>query len=682
MAQRLTPNSKVAYLKGVGEQRASLLDRLQIRTVSDLLLHKPHRWEDFSRVTPIADLQIGPATVKARVLEAKGNYLGYRGLHITEALVKDESGLLRVAWFNQPYRAQSLQVDAWYYFSGLYDLKYKRLQLFNPRVQLADEDGKSVQLIRPVYPATAGLKSSQIHNALIQARPLLGQMPETLPGWMLKMGKLPSLARSLEILHFPESVDQAQQALKDLNLRELIAVSLGSQFLKQKLSEQKALSLPVHKRALEDVIGALDFNLTGQQSELIRSIVGEMEEARKPLNRLIQGDVGAGKTLIAALVAFNVVQSGYQVAVMAPTQILAWQHFKTFQQVLGKFLQPEQLGLLTANLKAEQRKQVIRRIEEGRTQLVIGTHALLSKTVKFKRLALVVIDDQHRFGVKQRLQLLEKTDRQLGNILSLSATPIPRSLALALYADLDISLLKEKPPGRRPVSTKVIALKDRATDLQRILKTRSADNQIYVICPTIEDSQNIDSLNVIKEYLLKLDEDLKLGVLHGRLKSAEQERVMTAFQKGECEVLCSTSIVEAGLDIPNANTVVIMSPERFGLAQLHQIRGRVGRGQKQGQCYLCPYSDQDLSERLQAVLDYDDGFKLSEIDLRLRGPGTFYGWQQSGSFVVLQISLSDVETINLAVKLAGTFIEKGESLDKYGALKRSVTSYQQITHLN
>ncbi len=681
IAKNITLKTEICYLRGVGEKQAELFAKLNIFTVADLLNHRPRRWDDFSKVGAIADLQPGQVTVKGQILEAKGRYTGYRGLHLTEALIRDETGYLRAVWFNQPYRSASFKTESWYYLSGLYDLKYGRLQLLNPSTELVTEERPS-NLIRPVYPTTLGLKSRQIQKAMLGVEDFLPRIKETLPAWLVEEGKLQSLADIYQKFHFPETIEQTQEALCEQGLRELITLSLSSQLLKIKRKKQKPKSLTIKKKEVEEIIGRLDFSLTGQQKDIVFDILKEMAEPETTLNRLIQGDVGAGKTLIAALIAFNVIKNGFQVAFLAPTQILARQHGESLKKIYAGSAEEPRVEVLTSALVAQEKKEIFDAIAEQKVDLIIGTHTLLSEALEFKKLALVIIDEQHRFGVEQRLKLLQKAEPALANVLSLSATPIPRSLALVLYADLDISLLLEKPPGRQVVETSVISLRSRATGLKRVLKTKNSKNLIYIVGPAIEDPETEDSLSKIEGYIKGLDPQLKYAVLHAQLPNEEKEKTLADFQRGDYEALISTSIIGAGLDIPDANTVVIMSPERFGLAQLHQLRGRVGRSHHQGYCYLCPFSNQPPSERLEALMKHQSGFELSEIDLKLRGPGTLYGLRQSGVSAVLENIPVDSQMIKAAVSLATEFIRREEDLNRFKALKSAVENYQQITYLN
>ena len=679
--KNITLASPVIDLPGVGPRQSELLARLEIATVGDLLRHRPRRWDDFSQVTAVADLQPGRVTLKVRILEAKGRYLGRRGLHLTEALAQDETGAVRIAWFNQPYRAGSLKIGEWYYLAGLYEFRYQHLQVLNPSAELVEGDAPKLGLVRAAYPTTAGLRNVQLQRALLAAKEYASALKESLPLWLVAKAGLPSLSETYLRLHFPASMTDALQAESELAFRQLISLSLSSQLLKIQRESRPARTVPSCFEAVEAIVDGLDFVPTKQQQTITRQIIEELENSATNLNRLVQGDVGSGKTLIAALAALSVVESGFQVAFLAPTQILARQHFENLKTIYRGRLEEPDLALLTADLKAPERRRLASELSSGRVRLIVGTHALLSETVKFQNLALAIIDEQHRFGVEQRLKLLAKADAGRANILTLSATPIPRSLALVLYADLDISLLTEKPPNRRPIKTTIIPLKDR-TRLAEIIGSCSPQNQIYVVCPAIEDADIEDSLAKTEVLVKNLAPDLKYGIFHARLKSEEKEKVMNAFLAGELEALLATSIVGAGLDIVNANTVVIMSPERFGLAQLHQIRGRVGRGKNQGRCYLCPFSDQAPSERLKALLASDDGFELSEKDLHLRGPGTIYGIRQSGADSLLGSGLLSSQRIEKAFRLARKFIEKDENLQDYPVLQAEIAKLQRVTHLN
>ncbi|MCY3804775.1 MAG: ATP-dependent DNA helicase RecG [Candidatus Saccharibacteria bacterium] len=675
----------IQYVKGIGQKRAELFKKLNIETVQDLIFHQPRRWEDFSKLTQIYDLKPGLVTVKVQILEASGRFLGYRGLHITEALAKDETGHLRIIWFNQPYRVKNLKINSWYYFSGKYDLQYKHLQLINPSSELINLDSSSSiqpNLIKPIYPTTEGLKSFQIQNALKEVKLLLSQIEDYFPKWLIKQASLPSLSQSLSQLHFPNSLIETEKAKQALDFRDLIAMSLGSQLLSKQYQYQNARKIDINHDLINQVISNLSFQLTQSQNQIVDNILMEMNQADKPLNRLIQGDVGSGKTILALLIAINLIDQGYQVALMAPTQILAFQHLQTIQTHLPKFLPSSQVAVLTSGLKKSDQQTLLANLKSGNIKLIIGTHSLLSENVSFKNLGLVIVDEQHRFGVEQRLKLLKKTDPSLSNILTLSATPIPRSLALVLYADLDISFLTEKPPDRLPIITHVINLSDRASKFKQLINQASNQEPIYVVCPAISQSSEEDALEKVINYFLKLESNLNYITLHGQMKVEAKEQTISQFQNQKYSILFSTSIIEAGLDIGHVNKIIIMSPERFGLAQLHQLRGRVGRLNQQGYCYLCPLSNQAPSERLQAIMQHQDGLKLSELDLQFRGPGTLYGIKQSGICQISQSSLSDLQIVNKASRLASLFLEKKEDIDQYQMLKDKISDYQQITHLN
>ena len=680
-SHKIAPSSPVTALAGVGERQAQLFRRLGIETVGDLVNHQPRRWEDFSQITPVAELGPGRATIKARISEAKGRYLGYRGLHLTEALAQDETGATRLIWFNQPYRAAGIKSDSLYYISGVYDLKYRHLQMVNPSLELVEGETSKLGLVRPVYPTTAGLKSLQLRRAMLAAKEQVAALREALPAWLVEEAGLPALADTYLRLHFPASLEEARAAENELYFRKLISLSLSSQLLKAQRRNGRARPVELGRQAVQTAVAGLDFELMPAQRRITDQILDELAAGKQNLNRLIQGDVGSGKTLIAALVALAVVEAGGQVALLAPTQLLARQHFRSLAEIYGQRLAGERLALLTADLKPAGRRQLSDRLADGSCALAVGTHALLSQGTRFKNLCLAIIDEQHRFGVEQRLKLLDKAAAGRANILTLSATPIPRSLALVLCADLDISVLGEKPSGRLKVETSIIPLAERRR-LGPIFKDRTPSNQLYVICPAIEEAGAEDSLAKVEALVKSLAPQLKYGLLHARLTAEAKEKIMADFLQGSLEALLATSIVGAGLDIPDANTVVIMSPERFGLAQLHQMRGRVGRSRRPGFCYLCPFSDQPPSDRLRALMEHDDGFELSELDLHLRGPGTLYGFRQSGLDPLFGQGRLDSRKVEKALGLARSFIERGEELGRYPQLASEIARQQQLTHLN
>lgn len=679
----------IDHIPKIRPATVKLYRRLGLETIEDLIYHLPRTYQDFSRITPIGAVQPGKMAVCAQVKSVFGKSLSRRGLHLTSVSVADETGNMKMIWFNQPYRVSSLKRGEWYYFYGEYGLRYGQLQMVNPSAHLVNDD-QGPNLLQPIYRLTSGLKNTQVVRDLRKIKSVFSEVKEPLPSWATTQADLETLSESLKKAHFSESLHEAHSARRNLYLRTWIAIAIGSRLLQQKLARQVAQPIPVDKKVMQIAVKNLPFDLTSQQRSILWQLLLEMDAGKQPLNRLIQGDVGSGKTVIAMLLSCNIVRQGYQVALLAPTQILARQHYESCRQLLGGFLKESEVAVLSSDLPMRTQKELKRKIEDGSIKLVIGTHSLLSESIIFHKLALAIIDEQHRFGVEQRLKLLQKTEPQFSNVLSLSATPIPRSLALVVYADLKISSLTERPPGRLPVKTKVINLSERASGFKEILGGRSAHNQIYVICPSIGREEGDDSVERTKEYFLKLEPSLKYEILHSRIEAEKRQNIIGDFGQGKIEVLFCTSIIGAGIDLPNANTAIIISPEQFGLAQLHQMRGRVGRRERQGYCYLCPFSDQPPSPRLKALMKYDDGFQLSELDLQLRGYGILYGLRQSGSPVITADSIPEiyddkktqVMTLDLARGVAQEFIRRGVDLKQHPDLSKQVAKYQQVTHLN
>ena len=674
-------DSPIDQIPNFKEASVRLYKRLGLNQIQDIIYYLPRYYQDFSQIVTIAQARPGRITIKAQVKSVFSRPLQRRGLHLTSVNVADETGSLRLIWFNQPYRAKSLRRGSWYYFSGTYELRYRSLQMVNPTSQAVGESAELPNLMRPIYGLTAGLKNQHVQKTLRQLQPLFSQIEEILPDWLVQEAQLLPLKTSLWQVHFSQDRQQADEARRQLDFRSLISVGINSRLLKAKLEQQRALPIPIQRPAIEQALAALPFQLTGQQAAMVEAILAELAQPYKPLNRLIQGDVGTGKTVVALLLALNVIKAGYQVALLAPTQLLARQHYETCLDTLKPLVKAAAMGLLTSDLPAAEQRSLKAKLQTGQLQLVVGTHSLLSASVKFKNLALIIIDEQHRFGVHQRLNLLHKTRPELGNVLSLSATPIPRSLALVLYADLDISSLKEKPAGRQRVETTIISLNDRERQLTAIIEAATPERQLYVVCPSISRQEGDDSVERVVEYFKKLEPDLDYRVVHGRLAAEQRQQLMTDFRDAKFSILFCTSIIGAGIDIPGAAAIVIISPDQFGLAQLHQFRGRVGRRSQRGYCYLCPFSNRPPSARLRALLQHDDGFKLSEIDLKLRGPGVLYGVQQSGPLSIFDIGLQNAQDLSQALTLAEEFIRR-DHIDHHPRLRQAISQYQPVTHLN
>lgn len=681
-------NRPISRLGSITPTLADRYQKLGVETVGDLLMHCPARYDDFSTTTPVAQLQPGLVTIKAEVKQAAGRYTRFRGLHITEALAADDSGSVRIVWYNQPYRANQFKPGQFCYLSGQYRLQNRRLVLLNPTTQQAGETGQPAEPVRPVYPLAPGLTQLQVRRHLGQLKDDLAELKEPWPGWLVEAGEFAALASTLEAIHFPAAIDQAQAAQRELGRRQMLVVALASGLLRRQLAGQKRPPLKVSQSRLATAINRLEFELTAEQKDIVQKLARQLATAEHPLNCLLHGDVGAGKTVVAGLLAQLVMAGGGQVALMAPTEILADQHYRTLKEMLDLTwpgpTRP-QLVYLAGRQPAKEVAETRQALADGSAGLVVGTHSLLSDKIEFDNLQLAIVDEQHRFGVAQRRQLAGQSGIS-PHFLALSATPIPRSLALVLYGELDIYRLTQKPPGRRPVATEIIPRSGRTDMWRRVLKSAGPQNQVYVVCPAVTSEAVGDTVSQAASAVGQFLKPDQLTVLHGQLATATKLERARDFRDGKFAVLIATSMVEAGIDNPNVHTVVILSPERFGLAQLHQLRGRVGRGQKPGICYLAAASNEAPGERLLAVRDHDDGFALSELDLKLRGPGSLYGTRQWGALKLDLAPWLDSRAVGQARQLADLVIGRIEAkefrLETCPALQRAVATAQSLVHLN
>ncbi len=678
----MTLDSPVEEVKGVGTALAAKFAVLGIRTVADLIDYYPRRYDDFSTVTPINKLRPGAVTIEAVIKQAKGRYVR-RGLHITEAVASDDSDSVRLIWFNQPYRAAALKVNQPYFISGQYELNYRRFSIMNPSVELASDFPVNTARILSIYRETKGLTSRQIRLAVQQTLPLIAELPETLPKWLIQGQALLSRSEALRALHFPESADELEVARRRLGFEEVFQLSLASLLNKQENQTEKALTIPFQEKLAQDFVKSLPFRLTDGQRRTIWQIYLDLQKDQ-PMNRMVEGDVGSGKTVVATMAALMALAQGWQVAFMAPTELLARQHAETIHKLLQPTDFDKTVDLLVGSLTPAQKAQARAAIKAGQAQFVIGTHALIQEQVNMDKLALVVIDEQHRFGVDQRKELMAKAGH-MPHVLSLTATPIPRSLALTLYGELDISILPEKPAGRQPIITEIASPNSRAQLYKKIDIELEQGRQMFVVCPLISESEVVDANSVEKVYedlSKKVFKHRRVGLLHGQQKAADKQAVMQQFVDHKLDVLVSTTVIEVGVDVPNASIMLIESAERFGLAQLHQLRGRVGRGQDQGYCYLLLSDSRPPTRRLRALESSTDGFKLAELDLELRGPGAIYGTSQHGELDLRIAKLSDTKLIASARQAAQEFIDKKESLKKYKLLNKNVTRLRTVTNLN
>ncbi|HVX56157.1 MAG TPA: ATP-dependent DNA helicase RecG [Candidatus Saccharimonadales bacterium] len=678
----MTLNSLVAELKGVGEALAQKFAVLGVKTVGDLLDYYPRRYDDFSTVTPTNKLQPGMVTIEATIKQAKGRYVR-RGLHITEAVATDEHGSVRLVWFNQPYRAAALKSGRQYFISGQYELSRQRFAIMNPSVEMVSDLPVNTARILAVYRETKGLTSRQIRLAVQQALEAVGDLPETLPPDIVAEHKLMSHGRAITELHMPYTMRRLELARRRLGFEEVFCLALASLLNKQENSHEEALAIGFDEQLARDFVQHLPFKLTDSQRRAIWQIYLDLQKTQ-PMNRLVEGDVGSGKTVVAAMAALMPLAQGWQVALMAPTELLARQHTDTIHALLEPLGRADSAVLLVGSLTAAQKKRAHQAIADGRARFVIGTQALIQEQVDMHKLALIIIDEQHRFGVEQRKTLMAKAGH-MPHVLSLTATPIPRSLALTLYGELDISVLPEKPSGRQPVITKIVSPNARARLYTKIDKELAAGRQMFVVCPLITESAGLDaqSAEQVYEQLSKHEfKHRRVGLLHGQLKAADKQAVMQRFVDGELDILVSTTVIEVGVDVPNASIMLIESAERFGLAQLHQLRGRVGRGSDQGYCYLLMTDSGAPSKRLRALESSQDGFRLAELDLELRGPGAIYGTSQHGQLDLRIAELSDTKLIAHARQSAQQFLDSKDDLLQYKELAQTVSRLRAVTNLN
>lgn len=675
-------NDPIDCLKGVGPSLDGLLGVVGIQTVADLIESVPRRYDDYSEIVHIANLKPGIATVKGVIKQVTGRYVR-RGMHITEAAAFDDSGAVKLTWFNQSYRAGSIKPDQEYYITGEFGLHYQSMSIQSPNIELVSEFPVNTARIVPKYRETKGLKSSQIRKLVKQVLPLINRLPETLPDWVLTEHDLEPRSRALQSMHFPESSQALDLARKRLGFEEVFGLTLAALLNKQEYSQGAAIEIGFDEQLAKQFAASLPFKLTDDQRKVIWQIFQDIQN-QQPMNRLVEGDVGSGKTVVAVMVAVMAISQGVQVAMMAPTELLARQHAETIYKLLEPLRMSAGVFLLVGGMSPSQKKQAHAAIADGSAKLIVGTQALIQDKVDVHNLGLVIVDEQHRFGVEQRKKLQAKTGHAV-HVLHMTATPIPRSLALTLYGELDISVLKQKPGGRKVIETKVCSPNSRKQVYASIDAQLDVGRQAFIICPVIteSDTHKLISVESVYEKLRRGEfKNRRVGLLHGKMKTEDKDAVMKQFVDHEIDLLVSTTVIEVGVDIPNATVMLIENAERFGLAQLHQLRGRVGRSDHQGYCYLMPSGSEAPSRRLRALESTTDGFKLAEYDLEIRGPGAIYGTVQHGLLDLRVAKLSDVELIANARQTAQEFIKKDENLLQYPALHAKVTKLRAVTNLN
>jgi len=672
----------IEAVKGVGGEVAKKFAVLGVRTVGDLMQDFPRRYEDYSIVTPIRRLRPGPVSIEAVIKQVKGRYVR-RGMHITEAVASDDTDSVRLVWFNQPYRETGLKPGQSYFISGQYELSRQRFAIMNPSTELVSDFPINTARIVPVYRETKGLTSNLIRRVVREVVPLMEAAPETLPAWLVATEHLMPRAQALQTMHFPESTKLLEAAQRRLGFEEVFHLSLAALLNKYELLKDTAPSITFNEQLARQFVASLPFTLTDAQRKVVWRMYQDMQKTQ-PMNRLVEGDVGSGKTVVAAMGAVMAMAEGFQVALMAPTELLARQHAETVYKLLQPLGLEGQVALLVGGMKPKEKEVARAHIRAGNARFIIGTHALIQESVDMHQLGLVIVDEQHRFGVEQRQKLLAKAGH-MPHLLSLTATPIPRSLALTLYGELDISQLDAKPAGRQPIVTQIVSPNSRAQLNTAIEKELTAGRQMFVVCPLITESGKSTANSAEKMYEQFTKKDFKkwrVGLLHGRMKAAEKNEIMEQFVRHQLDILVSTTVIEVGVDVPNASVMLIEAAERFGLAQIHQLRGRVGRGGHKGYCYLMMSDSSAPPPRLQALERLSDGFRLAELDLELRGPGAIYGTLQHGALDLRVAKLTDIKLIAAARAAALSFIEKGEDLLQYEQLATRVRQLRAVTSLN
>lgn len=672
--------SSLDKVKGVGEKTGEQFAAAGLFTVGDLIDFLPRKHEDFSEAVAITDITPGKRTIKARCEKITTRPVR-RGLRITTATLADETGKLQAVWFNQPYRETQLKSGDDFFFSGNFEFNYNKYQLSNPSVEKVSDMPVQTDRLLPVYRAIKGLKSQLVRKILAELRPMITMLPETLPEEIVQAENLASRSDAVLGVHFPKTSQDVEHARERLAFEELFQLLLASQLNRIENAKLEGWHIPFDQKIVATFVKELPFDLTGAQRRAAWDIIQDFER-QVPMNRLLQGDVGAGKTVAAGLAARQAAHAGFQTALMAPTEILAIQHGETLLRMLQPFGMT--VAVLTGSVKGVARKTLYEQIASGGVDVVVGTHALIQEAVRFHKLGFVVIDEQHRFGVAQRQELLKKSER-MPHLLAMTATPIPRSLALTVYGELDVSILNELPKGRKPIATKIWSPNSSAQLYDLIDVEIKKGRQGYVICSLIDDNPDNDVKSVQAEYK-KLQNSVfkhrRIGLLHGKMKADEKDDVMTRFAAGELDILVSTTVVEVGVDVPNATVMLIENADRFGLSQLHQLRGRVGRSSHQSYCYLVMSDSSKPSQRLKEIEKSNDGFYLAEVDLQLRGPGEIYGRSQHGALNLQIATLSDTKLIARVQRQAKKFALEPTRLLQYKQLAAQVEQYQRLTTLN
>ena len=658
-------NKDVKYVKTVGPNRVKFLNKLNIYTLKDLIEYYPRDYEDRSKPKNLYECVDGEEVLIEAMPTGRISEMHKGRMTISKLIVKDQTGTCYITWFNQGYLRDKFQPGRMYRFFGKISIRGSRYEMNSPVYDEIDQSKNTGKII-PIYPLTFELKQNTlrriIENGLLEVK---GQLPETLPEYILKENNLWDINNTIERIHFPVEFSDFNKARERLVFEELLTTQLALLKLKNNY-EHETDGIQFSKDVyMSDVINILPFKLTKAQLRVLEEIDSDME-SDKPMNRLLQGDVGSGKTVVAMIAAYKAVKSGYQATIMAPTAILASQHLESFQGIL------EELGirteLLISSITKKKKTEILEKLQNGEIDILIGTHAILEENVIFKNLGLVVTDEQHRFGVKQRGTIASKG--QNPDIVAMSATPIPRTLALILYGDLDISIIDELPPNRKKIETYAVRknMEERVNNFIR--KQIKEGRQAYIVCPLVEENEDMEGLQSVIElaerYQKEIFSEYKVAYLHGKMKPKEKDEIMERFKNGEIQILIATTVIEVGVNVPNASIMVVENAERFGLAQLHQLRGRVGRGEYQSYCILkYEGNSETIRQRMKVMCDTNDGFIISEKDLELRGSGDFFGTEQHGlpEFKIANL-FEDIRILKRVQGLAIKIMEDDPLLEK------------------
>lgn len=672
-------NTPLSSVKGVGPKTAEQLAAAGLHTVRDLVYFFPRAYEDFSQLSTIAAIQPGNVTLRGKFEDIRSRRVR-RSMTITEATLVDATGKVAVVWFNQSYRVAQISTDKEFLVSGEFGLQRNKYQIVSPSVEMVEGDNISVGRIVPVYRQVAGLKTQLVRKILVELKPYILALDETVPAEIIQSEKLMNHADAVYALHFPNDDTELARAKERLGFEELLALMTASLLNRADNDALESHVISFDANDAKDFVGHLPFELTKAQRVAAWEAIQNLG-AEQPMNRLLQGDVGSGKTVVAGLIAYIASRSGFQTAFMAPTELLASQHAETLQKLLASF--EVSVALLTGSVKGKARSMLYENIANGSVDVVVGTHALIQDTVTFHNLGFVVIDEQHRFGVEQRQKLLAKSSK-MPHLLAMTATPIPRSLQLTIYGELDISILSEKPKNRLPIDTTIISPNSRAQMYEKVEREIHAGHQAYVICPRIEEG--VDEQKSVEAEIKRLRQGpfrhRQIGLLHGKLSAADKQAAMLEFSSGKMDILVSTTVVEVGVDVPNATVIIIEGADTFGLAQLHQLRGRVGRSELQSYCYLVPSTSQKPSRRLKELEKSNDGFYLAEKDLELRGPGEIYGRAQHGDLNLQMANIGDTKLTKRVRAAAEWLVKHPEGIAAFPALSGEIGRYRRLTTLN